>query len=82
LRFRSGPGLDFVTWRILPEGEILLVTGGPREADGFVWWRAVDQSGIVGWAVEQYLVPTTPPPWTPQPERTPVLPAETVTPGG
>lgn len=81
LRFRSGPGLDFVTWRIVPEGEILLVTGGPREADDFVWWRLVDQSGIVGWAVEQYLVPTQPPRWTPQPERTPVVPAETATPG-
>lgn len=80
LRMRSGPGMDFVTWRILPEGEVLLVTGGPREADGFVWWRVVDQSGLVGWAVEQYLVPTKPPAWTPQPERTPVLP--TATPAG
>jgi len=82
LRMRSGPGMDYVTWRILPEGEVLLVTGGPREADGFVWWRVVDQSGLVGWAVEQYLVPTKPPAWTPQPERTPVIPTETPTSGG
>ncbi len=80
LRMRSGPGMDFVTWRILPEGEVLLVTGGPRKADGFVWWRVVDRSGLVGWTVEQYLVPTKPPAWTPQPERTPVLP--TATPAG
>lgn len=73
LRFRSGPGGDFVTWRILPEEEILKVTGGPEEADGVIWWRAVDKTGLVGWAAEQYLVPIEPPAWTPEPERTPIL---------
>lgn len=73
LRFRSGPGQDFVTWRILPEGEILKITGGPEEADGVIWWRALDKTGLVGWAAEQYLVPVEPPVWTPEPERTPDL---------
>ncbi len=80
LRFRSGPGQDYVTWRILPEGEILKVTGGPQEADGVIWWRAVDQTGLVGWAAEQYLVPVPPPAWTPAPERTPDLTQITLTP--
>lgn len=82
LRFRSGPGLDFITWRILPEGEILKVTGGPREADGAVWWRALDKTGLVGWAAEQYLVPAEPPAWTPEPERTPNIRKMTPSPGG
>ncbi|MFQ6058330.1 MAG: hypothetical protein ACE5MB_05530 [Anaerolineae bacterium] len=73
LRFRSGPGLNYVTWRIVPEGEILKVTGGPREKDGFRWWRLVDQQGIIGWAVEDWLQPTAPPAWTPLPEKTPSL---------
>lgn len=81
LRFRAGPGLNNVSWRILPEGEILKVTGGPREADGFRWWRLVDQKGILGWAAEEWLAPTAPPAWTPLPEKTPVLEA-TATPQG
>jgi uncharacterized protein YraI len=75
LRLRSGPGENFITWRILPEGEIVKIAGGPEEVDGVVWWRAVDQTGMVGWAAEQYLVPVEPPAWTPAPERTP-SPAE------
>lgn len=80
LRFRSGPGLDYITWRILPEGEILKITGGPEEADGIIWWRALDKTGLVGWATERFLVPVEPPAWTPEPERTPDLTEITSTP--
>ena len=80
LRFRSGPGQDFVTLRILPEGEVLKITGGPEEADGIIWWRAMDKSGLVGWVPESYVVPVSPPAWTPQPERTPDLREVTPTP--
>jgi hypothetical protein len=71
LRMRSGPGADFVTWRILPEGEVLLVTGGPEPDGEVVWWRVMDQTGLVGWVAEQFLVPVPAPDWTPEPERTP-----------
>jgi hypothetical protein len=81
LRLRSGPGQDYVTWRILPEGEILKITGGPEEADGVIWWRAQDKTGLVGWTAEQYLVPVEPPAWTPEPERTPDIRKMTLTPG-
>ena len=79
LRFRSGPGSDYITWRILPEGEIIKITGGPEEANEVIWWRAVDRSGLVGWVAERWLVPVAPPAWTPEPERTP-LPEELFTP--
>jgi len=71
LRFRSGPGVDYITWRIIPDGEILYITGGPEMANGVAWWRAVDQTGLVGWAAERSMVPVKPPAWTPQPDRTP-----------
>ncbi|MBS1253544.1 MAG: hypothetical protein MAG451_02593 [Anaerolineales bacterium] len=79
LRYRSGPGEDYVTWRILPEGDILKVTGGPEEINGVIWWRALDKTGLVGWTAEQYLVPVEPPPWTPEPERTPDITEPTAT---
>lgn len=82
LSFRSGPGLNYVRWAILPDGEILKITGGPEEADGVIWWRAVRQNGLVGWAAEQYLVPVEPPAWTPEPEQTPELATATETPEG
>jgi hypothetical protein len=79
LSFRSGPGMDYVRWQILKDGDILKITGGPSEDDGVIWWRAVTKTGLVGWAAEQWLVPVDPPAWTPEPERTP-LPEELFTP--
>lgn len=65
-RYRYGPGLDYVTIRIVPEGEVMRVAGGPEEADGFTWWRLGDQLGNIGWAAEQFLS-TAPAPtvWNP-----------------
>lgn len=80
LRLRSGPGSDFVTWRILPEGAVLLITGGPERDGDVIWWRAVDQTGLVGWVAEQFLVPAPAPDWTPEPERTPDITELTATP--
>lgn len=80
LSFRSGPGLNYVRWDILGEGEIIKITGGPEEANDMIWWRGVTQTGLVGWAVEQFLVPVEPPAWTPEPERTPDLTAIAPTP--
>jgi len=62
LRLRTGPGLNYVTWKIVPDGTRFKVAGGPREADGYVWWSLVDLSdGTEGWAVENFLKPTTAP---------------------
>lgn len=80
LSFRSGPGLNYARWDILVEGEIIEITGGPEETDDMIWWRGVTKTGLVGWAVEQYLVPVEPPAWTPEPERTPDLTTIAATP--
>jgi hypothetical protein len=68
IRYRYGPGLDYVTIRIVPEGEVLLVKGGPEEGDGLVWWRLQDQLGNIGWAAQDYLTLTpAPAAWNPPP---------------
>ena len=57
LRLRSGPGTDFLTFKIVQEGIELEVIGGPERADEFVWWRLRDPVGVVGWAAEDWLIP-------------------------
>lgn len=68
MRYRFGPGPDTATIRIVEEGEILRVSGGPEEADGMMWWRLQDRFGNVGWAAADFLSPTAPQTgWNPPP---------------
>lgn len=60
LRLHAGPGTDFVTLKIVKEGDRLLVLEGPQIADDHTWWRMRDQQDVVGWAVEDWLVPVSP----------------------
>lgn len=41
------------------EGELLLIVGGPEEADGYTWWFLRDEANAAreGWAVEDYISP-------------------------
>jgi hypothetical protein len=57
LRLRSGPGTDYVTFKIVNEGVILEVLGGPEKVGDLTWWRLQDPVGVVGWAAEDWLVP-------------------------
>jgi hypothetical protein len=45
---------------IAEEGEVLLVVGGPQEADGYTWWLLRDEANTdrEGWAAADFLVPT------------------------
>lgn len=65
LSFRAGPGQENARLKILTDGAVLKVLDGPREDDGFTWWRLEEytggQAGVIGWAVDQYLVPTSAP---------------------
>jgi hypothetical protein len=66
LSFRFGPGLNYARVSLLPDDTLLKVVGGPEEADCGQpqlcrWWRLQTQDGTVGWAIENNLVPTTPP---------------------
>jgi hypothetical protein len=74
IRFRFGPGLTYATIRIVPDGETLRVLGGPETGDGATWWRLQDALGNIGWASQQFLLPTTTPTgWNP-PAASPVIP--------
>ena len=39
IRYRYGPGLTFITIRIVSDGEVLRVMGGPDSGDGYNWYR-------------------------------------------
>jgi hypothetical protein len=65
LSYRAGPGLENVRLKIVKDGVVLKVLDGPRESDGYTWWRLEEyvdgQPGVVGWAVEDFLQPTSAP---------------------
>lgn len=65
LSFRAGPGQENARLKILAEGTVLKVWDGPREDQGYNWWRLEEyvngQAGIIGWAVEDFLEPTSAP---------------------
>jgi hypothetical protein len=66
LRLRFGAGSDFVTIRILSDGDMLLVLDTSEEAEGETWWRVQDDLGNVGWVAEEYLKPAlSPASWAP-----------------
>jgi hypothetical protein len=59
LRLRSDPGLQTTTLKTVPEGSVLLILDGPRDADDIAWWRLRDPSdGAEGWAAQLYLAPS------------------------
>ncbi len=61
LNIRNVPGLtgSQILFRA-PEGSPFDVIGGPREADGFSWWKVRDrQFQVEGWAVANYLRATS-----------------------
>jgi hypothetical protein len=57
LRLRKEPSLNGQIAYLGLEGEIFLVTGGPQEGDGYVWWQLVAplNEDKNGWAVSNYL---------------------------
>jgi hypothetical protein len=65
LRFRWGGGENYVTKKIIKDGTILKVVGGPEEVDGLTWWRLEDPAEEdedlkIGWAADEWLEPTLP----------------------
>ena len=61
LNIRNLPGLtgSQILFRA-PEGSPFDIIGGPREADGFTWWKVRDrQFQVEGWAVANYLQVTS-----------------------
>jgi hypothetical protein len=66
LSYRLGPGSDYLRLRIVPEGEVMKVVGGPEQAESHTWWRLQDQYGNIGWASETWLaLKQSQPSWNP-----------------
>jgi len=55
LRIRQNPGTDTVVVKLVPDGSLFVVVGGPQESGGYTWWKVDDQAGTVGWAASTYL---------------------------
>jgi WD40 repeat protein len=53
LNVREGVGLDFAILEKLPEGAVVTVLEGPREAGGNIWWRVQTAGGTEGWVVAE-----------------------------
>lgn len=63
INLRSGAGLSGELLAVLPTNETGTVVDGPREADGYTWYR-VETAAATGWAAAQYLSRGTPDPST------------------
>ena len=57
LRVRQGPTLaggdpqSAIVGRIC-DGQVVNITDGPVESDGFLWWQVATDDGLAGWAAE------------------------------
>jgi len=66
LSYRSGPGMNYARLKLVEDGTILKVLGGPeKDPEGGIWWRledpAEDDADLkIGWAAEEFLKPTLP----------------------
>jgi len=53
LNLRSGPGTSFSRLGTIPNGTIVTLIEGPKDADGLIWWRIRLPTGVEGWVVAQ-----------------------------
>ena len=53
----DAPGFGANHVQIVGRDDVVLVTAGPERADGLWWWRVTTQSGVVGWGINDQLLP-------------------------
>jgi uncharacterized protein YgiM (DUF1202 family) len=53
---RAGAGTGHARVKTLPEGTVVEVIGGPKEANSYTWWQVRDDGGTSGWVVSKFLV--------------------------
>lgn len=56
LRMRADAGTEHPVVKMLAEGKIVEIIGGPSEASGYTWWQLRDDVGTSGWAAEDFLI--------------------------
>ncbi|MCG2783830.1 MAG: hypothetical protein L6461_01860 [Anaerolineae bacterium] len=52
MRIRARAGFTQETLRLVPEGTLLIITGGPVCIDGTTWWRIRTRDDFDGWMAE------------------------------
>lgn len=55
LNVRAGAGTGHPRIKTLPDGAVLEIIGGPKDADGYTWYQVRDETGTTGWAVNTYM---------------------------
>jgi hypothetical protein len=55
VNLRSAAGTGNARVKTLPDGTIVEVIGGPKDANDFTWWQVRDAAGVTGWVVSKYL---------------------------
>ena len=55
VNMRSGAGTGQSRIKLLPRNSVVEIIGGPKEANGYVWWQIRDEAGTEGWAAADYL---------------------------
>ncbi|MGD8585281.1 MAG: SH3 domain-containing protein [Chloroflexota bacterium] len=58
---RGGPSTDNIRLQLIPEGTPLLVSGGPEEGNGLIWWQVRLEDGTEGWVAGDFLIPSAAP---------------------
>jgi hypothetical protein len=58
---RGGPSTDNSRLFTVPEGTILLVIDGPRDANDFIWWQVQLDDGEIGWVAGDFILPASEP---------------------
>lgn len=58
---RGGPSTNNARVTVAAEGSVVLILGGPEEANDFLWWHIQLEDGTDGWAVSDYLIPAARP---------------------
>jgi uncharacterized protein YraI len=54
---RAGAGTGQARVKTVPEGAVVEVIGGPKDANSYTWWQVKDAGGTSGWVVSKFLVP-------------------------
>jgi hypothetical protein len=72
LTLRGGPSTLTTSLQNVSEGSVMLIIGGPEEADDFVWWQVRLLSGEEGWVAGQFIEPAAAPGAAPEGTGAPV----------
>lgn len=56
LRIRAAAGLSAASLKVVPEGTVLTILGGPESVDDYDWYQVRDEYGVEGWVAGDWLV--------------------------